>query len=51
MKQWKIVDWANNDIDTGGKTFKSFEDGWAWIDTFIPNENDAHEDLYVVEVE
>ncbi len=27
---WKIIDWAGNTC-FGGKTFKTFEDGWDFI--------------------
>lgn len=50
MTQWKIVDWANNDVDTCGETFDSFTDAWTWIETFIDDESE-HEDLFVVEVD
>jgi len=49
LTQWRIVDWANNEVNTGGETFDSFDDAWTWIDTFIPSENNAHDDYFVVE--
>lgn len=31
MKQFKIVDWANNDLTYWHGTFETFEDAWAYI--------------------
>lgn len=45
--QWKIVDWAGNDVNTGGETFDSFDDGWAWISEFVEDE-ESHGDFYVI---
>lgn len=50
LTQYKIVDWANNDVNTGGETFDSFEDGWSWIYTFI-NDETAYDDLFVIPIE
>lgn len=47
MTKWKIVDWAGNDVNTGGETFDTFDDGWAWIQEFVEDE-ERHEDLYVI---
>ncbi len=51
LTQWKIVDWANNDVSTGGETFDSFDDGWTWIHTFIPDIDSAYDDLFVIPIE
>lgn len=51
MTQFKIVDWANNYVNTGGETFDSFEDGWTWIYEFVPDEDNAYDDLFVVPIE
>lgn len=47
---YKIFDWAGNEVNTGGKTFKTFEDGWEWIYTHVPDEDNAYDDLFVEEV-
>ena len=51
LTQWKIVDWANNDVDTGGETFDSFEMAWAWIHAFVPEDDHAYDDLFAVPVD
>jgi hypothetical protein len=49
MKQFKIVDWANNDVNTCGETFDTFDDAWTWIYEFIDDET-QYDDLFVVEL-
>ncbi len=45
---YKIYDWANNEVNTGGKTFDTFDDGWEWIYTNIPDKDHAYDDLFVL---
>ena len=47
---WRIVDWADNNVNTGGKIFETFEDGWEWIYANVPDEDDAYDDLFVEKV-
>lgn len=52
LKQWKIVDWAGNEIDANGETFDSFDDAWSWIHEFIPEDetdDGTYDDYFVVE--
>ena len=46
---FKIFDWAGNEVNTGGKTFNTFDDGWEWIHANVHDENDAYDDLFVIE--
>jgi len=48
---WKIQDWAGNDVNTGGETFETFEDGWGWIYQHVVDEDNAYDDYYVVPIE
>lgn len=45
---FKIFDWANNEVNTGGKTFDTFQDGWDWIMQNVPDEDHAYDDLFVL---
>jgi len=46
---FKVFDWAGNEVNTGGKTFDTFDDGWAWIRANVRDENNAYDDLFVLE--
>lgn len=46
---FKIFDWMHNEVNTGGKVFDTFEDGWEWIYTNVPNEDNAYDDLFVLQ--
>lgn len=43
-----IKDWADN-LMFGGREFKTFEDGWEYIYVNIPDEDNAYDDVFVVE--
>ncbi len=61
-KMWKIEDWAGNILGFDGcfhsppalitpMTFSTFENGWDWIRQNIPDEDNAHDDVSVEEIE
>ena len=47
-KTFVIIDWAGNKVNTGGKTFATFEDGWSWIYSNVEDEDNAYDDYFVV---
>jgi len=46
-KEYKIEDWAGNTM-FDGKTFKTYEDGWAYIYEHIDDKDNAYDDIFVV---
>lgn len=44
-KRFILIDWAGNHLHTD-KTFKSFEDGWEFIDANYPEED--FEELLII---
>lgn len=46
-KQFKIMDWAGNEINTP-RYFASFEDAWSYISETYPEQD--QEEYYVVEM-
>lgn len=48
MTKFEVRDWADN-LLFEGKTFDTFEDGWAYVYEHVADEED-YQDIYVEEV-
>ena len=45
---FKVFDWMGNEVNTGGKTFDTFDDGWEWIQTVHADDPSAWEEFSVL---
>jgi len=48
MSKFIIEDWAGN-VMFNGKEFETFDDGWCYISEHIVDEDNAYDDVFVVE--
>ena len=58
MKKYGIVGWItytnvslSEQLLFGGITFDTFEQGWDWIYANVSDEDNAYDDLFVMELE